>query len=441
MLREMLVHALVNQGFDVTQAGEPSAVMEQAARHHLDLAVLGPSAVGTGNNLELAQCIRKVDGSIPVLLIVVESSEELAIAALRAGVTEYLRHPFCSEELSAAINRCLPDRRDERCLSDRGDARLVGGERMIGESPQMQQIRAMIARVAPTDSTLLITGETGTGKELVAELVHHNSLRHGKRFITINCAAIPDSLLESELFGYDKGAFTGALSANGGRLKAGEGGTIFLDEIGDMSGHAQAKMLRMIESKEIERLGRGGTIKVDIRIIAATNHDLDQLSREGKFRQDLFFRLNVSRVHLPPLRERKEDIPALIDYYVRALNVRFGREVRSLSEEALGCLLAHDWPGNVRELKNLLEAVFVNLPSVEISLAELPTQLRRQCAGAGAVSPDERARLLWALSTTNWNKRKAADKLHWSRMTLYRKMARYKISRTSQSTEMAVHHA
>lgn len=295
-----------------------------------------------------------------------------------------------------------------------------------------------ISWMASTESTLLITGETGTGKELTAELVHKNSRRSQKPFITINCAAIPDSLLESELFGYERGAFTGAHSANGGRLKAADGGTVFLDEIGEMSREAQGKILRMIESKEIERLGRAGAVKVDVRIIAATNRELEQLVSEHKFREDLFFRLNVSRIQLPPLRERKEDIPSLLGSYIREFNIRFGREVRGLADETLDCLLAHNWPGNVRELKNVLEAVFVNLPSAEISLAELPSQMHRRCAGLDAVLPDERARVLWALSVTNWNKRKAADKLCWSRMTLYRKMARYNISRGSHSTAIVL---
>ena len=233
------------------------------------------------------------------------------------------------------------------------------------------------------------------------------------------------------MFGHAKGAFTGADSNSEGRLKAADKGTVFLDEIGDMSAYAQAKILRMLESKEIQRLGCSRGIPVDVRVIAATNQDLEQLSRENKFRKDLYFRLNVSRIHLPPLRERKEDLLSLIDSYIGRFNRRFGRNVQGMTDEALDCLLAYDWPGNVRELKNLLESIFVEVTSQEISLADLPLQLRLRCDELKSLAGNERERMLWALSSTNWNKSKAADKLNWSRMTLYRKMARYNISRAS----------
>src|SRR5262249_31815944 len=264
--------------------------------------------------------------------------------------------------------------------------------------------------------------------ELVAEMVHRQSRRRDRPFITINCAAIPDSLLESELFGYERGAFTGAQARQEGKLKEADGGSVFLDEIGDMSAYGQAKILRVIEGKEIQSLGRNGNIPVDVRIIAATNQDLEAMVGEGKFRKDLFFRLNVARIHLPPLRERKEDLPYLINYYVHHFNACFGRNVERLPDEAVESLFAYDWPGNVRELKNLLEAVFVEMPSGDSATPQLPLQFRRCCAELKSTPADERQRLLWALSMTNWNKSKAADKLQWSRMTLYRKMARYKIS-------------
>jgi transcriptional regulator with PAS, ATPase and Fis domain len=291
----------------------------------------------------------------------------------------------------------------------------------------MQEITTYLLKVAATDSNALITGETGTGKELVATFIHRNSRRRQKPFLCINCAAIPDSLIESELFGYERGAFTGAHALKEGILKLADGGTVFFDEVGDMSPYAQAKILRAIEAREVRRLGGKGSVPIDVRIIAATNRNLEQLMTEEKFRPDLFFRLNVANIHLPPLRERKEDLLPLFDYYVHEMNCQFGLQVEGFTEEALTFLLCYHWPGNVRELRNLIEAIFVNLPSRWITLDDLPAQFRRRCAEVADLPQDERDRLLNALFTTRWNKRQAAQKLRWSRMTLYRKMRKYHI--------------
>jgi two-component system response regulator HydG/two-component system response regulator AtoC len=293
----------------------------------------------------------------------------------------------------------------------------------------MRKINVYISKVASTDSTVLITGESGTGKELVAELIHRNSPRQQKPFLRINCAAIPDSLLESELFGYERGAFTGAHAFKEGQLKLADRGTVFLDEIGDMSPCAQAKVLRAIENREVQRLGGKGSTPLDIRLLAATNQDLEQLVAEGKFRKDLYFRLSVARIQLPSLRDRKEDIPLLFDHYIAELNRRFGLKVEGFTEEALAYLLDYDWPGNVRELKNLLEATFVNLPSRRIGIMDLPEPFRQRSRQAEGPLPDERERVLSALVSTQWSRRKAAEQLHWSRMTLYRKMLKYDLIR------------
>jgi transcriptional regulator with PAS, ATPase and Fis domain len=302
-----------------------------------------------------------------------------------------------------------------------------GDQPMLGQSQLMQHLREQLLKVASTDSTVLITGETGTGKELTADLIHRNSPRQKKPFICVNCAALPESLLESELFGYEKGAFTGATTLKQGEFELAEGGTIFLDEIGDMSPHAQSKILRAIERKEVSHLGGKKSINLDIRIIAATNQELERLVAEGTFRQDLYYRLNVARIHLPPLRDRKEDIPHLLEHYVQELNQRFEMNVEGFTEEALTCLLHYGWPGNVRELKNLLEATFINLPSRMIKFTDLPEAFQRQLKETETLPQNERDRMLFALFATNWNKSKAAQKLHWSRMTLYRKMAKYHI--------------
>jgi transcriptional regulator with PAS, ATPase and Fis domain len=294
-----------------------------------------------------------------------------------------------------------------------------------------------------------VTGETGTGKELVAELIHRNSPRAHQPFVCINCAAIPDTLLESELFGYERGSFTGAYSASKGKLKFGDGGTIFLDEIGDMSPYAQAKILRVIESREVQRLGGKENIPLNVRFIAATNKDLEQSVSEKTFRKDLYYRLNVAGIHLPLLRDRREDIPSLCDHYIGDLNRHFGRQVEGFTEETAETLLRYEWPGNVRELKNLLEATVGNFrcgqnrsasascgqcPEVsfrcrQISFTDLPEQFRRRVSPANPLPLDERYPLLSVLISTNWNISKAAQQLHWSRMTIYRKMAKYHIHR------------
>jgi transcriptional regulator with PAS, ATPase and Fis domain len=306
-------------------------------------------------------------------------------------------------------------------------ADLVGQDKMISRNPAMQGMVNFIKQVALTDSNVLITGETGTGKELVAGLVHKFSPRSQRRFVVINCAAIPDALLESELFGYEKGSFTGADARREGVLRLADSGTVFLDEIGDMSSHAQAKILRMMEHKEVCRVGGINAIPINVRFIAATNQDLEQLMKENKFRPDLYFRLNVARIYIPPLRERKEDIVLLLDYFRKKLNRQFGKKVDGFTPEAVEALINYDWPGNVRELKNRLGAVFISADS-QIGLKDFPEFFRRQLQENQGLSQDERDRLLAALFHTSWNKTKAAQKLQWSRMTLYRKMVKYGIS-------------
>jgi DNA-binding NtrC family response regulator len=303
---------------------------------------------------------------------------------------------------------------------------------MIGNSTLMREIKSYILKVATTDCTVLITGETGTGKELAAEMIHQNSPRHNRPFVCINCVALPESLLESELFGYERGAFTGAYSSYTGKLNLADGGTVLFDEIGDMAPSAQAKILRVIEGKEVYRLGGRKGIFMDVRVIAATNQEPEQLVAEGKFREDLYYRLNVARVHLPPLRDRKEEIPPLLSHYLRELNQRYGREAIGFTEEALASLLHYDWPGNVRELKNLLEATFINLPSRNIAFADLPKVFQMKLKELQELPQDERDRMLSALFACNWNKSKAAQRLHWSRMTLYRKMAKFHITTSLQ---------
>jgi transcriptional regulator with PAS, ATPase and Fis domain len=303
---------------------------------------------------------------------------------------------------------------------------------LIGNSLCMRQLMAYVKRAAATDSSVLITGETGTGKERIARAIHEQSHRRDCPMIPINCAALPEGLLESELFGYERGAFTGATTAYPGKLKLADGGTVFLDEIGDTSAAAQAKLLRALESREAYRLGGRHSVPFDVRIIAATNSDPEELVAAARFRKDLFFRINVARVHLPPLRERKEDIVPLFNHYVAQMNRHYGLRVRGCSSEALSCLLHYEWPGNVREIKNLVESIFIDPPAAEIGIGNLPERLRNCIDQAQEADGADRERLLEALILMHWNVSQAAKTLHWSRMTVYRKMAKYRIARAPQ---------
>jgi len=386
--------------------------------------------------LQRATQIRQKYQYIPIILIVSQSSEKMAIAALRAGINDYLKWPVALTELLASVKCKLFADSPRGAFKKRPDS-VDSGENhpLIGQSLSMAKLRTYLPKVAATESNVLITGETGTGKELIAQLIHQHSARRTRPFISINCAALPDGLLESELFGYEKGAFTGAYAAYEGKLKCAEGGTVFFDEIGDMSPCAQAKILRVIETKEICRLGGKQANSVDFRVIAATNQDLESRVPEQTFRKDLFFRLNVARIHLPPLRDRQEDIPLLLNCYLHRLGCHFGHQVKGIREDALSCLLHYKWPGNVRELKNLIEALLINLSSDWVSLSDLPEALNKSAA---TDYPCERERILSVLYETRWNKSKAAEKLNWSRMTLYRKMAKYHLRESKPGTHSVI---
>ena len=419
-------------GLDVN----PSIVMPGAnlapafRKRQWQLVVVGPVAAEC-DDLEIVRMLRSVDCHVPMILVTTSSSEGKAIAALRAKVTDYFSCPVCPEELRASIKRLTdcqqpapPDTPPQSGFSSKSSP-------MLGCSASVGGIRHYIEKVAQTNSHILITGETGTGKELAAAMIHSSGPRRHKPFVCINCAALPEGLLESELFGHEKGAFTGADSSYAGQLRLADGGTAFFDEIGDMSPLAQAKILRLIETKEIQGLGRRWSVPVDIRIISATNRNLEKMMEEGSFRKDLYFRLNVARIHLPPLRERKEDIPVLLSHYLREFNERMDCEAKGVSEEVAQLLLNHSWPGNIRELKNLLEVSLIDFSGGDIGIRDLPQQFRvRVLEMAG--SKEERERLLSILFSTGWNKSEAAKKLNWSRMTLYRKMARYQIPQASE---------
>jgi len=411
----------------LSEIGQVMAAAEDAT---VALAVLHGSQEFCRPFLQFFKELHLRQASPPLLIVATDSSEEFAISSLRAGAVDYLTEPIELVTLAELISRWVPGLTPPPPETD-----LTGGDVLVGASPAMQDLRVHIRRLALTDCNVLITGETGTGKELVAQLIHQNSARNGHPLICINCAAIPDSLLESELFGYERGAFTGASWTNQGKLMTANRGTVFFDEIGDMSPFAQAKILRAIETKEVQRLGATRKYQSDIRIVAATHHNLDDLASAATFRRDLYFRLNVGRVHLPPLRERKSDIAGLAERMRLELNRKVGRRIEGLTKDAVSTLVQYDWPGNVRELKNVIERIFVTREGGQIDAEDLMHVLPHCRPIQSQSAPDEELRdVREALVVCNGNKSKAAERLNCSRMTLYRKMAKYGIGEAHAKT-------
>jgi len=414
-------------GFEITETqdqGEASRIVKNKAPA---IVVITSVSNDIKDGIHSVRQIRRISNTIPIIMISHYSSEDKVISAFRAGVSDYFTVPIRYEEVATRIHKCLNSHPPPPSNSIQSGSACPKKQKMIGDSKPMQEIRTYLQQVASTDTTVLITGETGTGKELAAELIHQCSSRHQRPMVSINCAALPESLVESELFGYDRGAFTGAIATKQGKFELAAGGSVFLDEIGDMSAFAQAKILRLIENKMIIRLGGKQDIPLEVRIIAATNKEPEQLVSIGKFREDLYYRLNVVRVHLPPLRERKKDIRDLADYVINTLNRRYNCYIEGLTEAALACLMRHDWPGNVRELINLFEAIYVNPPPKIIDIPDLPLQFRRNLKLSDSTIDNERRYIVSTLISTNWKKAEAAGKLNWSRMTLYRKIIKYKI--------------
>ncbi len=418
-----LSNIIADKKFEFLQITAEDNIDTLLSQEHPDLVIACSMENEIQKSLHMVQKIRQFNKIIPILFITEQSSEQIAIAALRAGVNDFYKIPVSEKSLLAGINRILQGAVTVFSSSRKSEINQM----IIGESSVIKEVKDYISRVAATGSTVLITGETGTGKELAAEIIHLQSPRKNKAFIRINCSALPENLVESELFGYERGAFTGAVTPQKGKIVAAGGGDIFFDEIGDMSTYAQAKILRTIENKEVFPLGSDHAVPIDFRIITATNRDPEELIMEGKFRKDLYYRLNVARVHMPPLRERMEDVPDLVTFVIKNLNRKFGLNVEGVTDEAMELLLKYDWPGNVRELMNLLEAAFINFPQKKISPADLPKMFIRHFYTSRQIPTDEKRKILDALLENKWNKSSAAQKLNWSRMTLYRKLNKYNI--------------
>ena len=414
--RDALHHLSDEVRESVTSLGATPALPE--------VLVVGDPGGGMGAALALIKERRPLRSPVVMVISSHDAGGDLVSDALRLGVSACLNEPVSAGALAAAVGRCIDQNRSP-----------VDCDALIGESEQIRRVRDQIRLAARVDSTVLIVGESGTGKELAARTLHEASKRSGD-LVTLNCAAIPDSLLESELFGYERGAFTGAYRREEGKLAHADHGTLFLDEIGELSPAGQAKLLRVIEIKEIQRLGARKPTKVDVRVVAATNRNLEELVAERRFREDLYYRLNVVQIHFVPLRERIGDMPMLISRCLSELNERFHQNVTAMDDGVEVTLSKYRWPGNIRELRNLLKATCVGLSEGIIRFEHLPEQYQRRMTqlteAPGATS--ERHRLLAALNQTRWNKSKAAEQLRWSRVTLYRKLAKYGIVDPSPAT-------
>jgi DNA-binding NtrC family response regulator len=411
---------LESAGYSFSWTSCPGDLLRQLTQDHsLILLALYPASFSTW--LSLVEKLRARSQRLKIVALAPESSEELAICALRVGVDDYLKSPVPSSLVETARTHTM----DSESIDEDDPCRI------LGQSPAIVSLRARLRRLASSDCNVLITGESGTGKELAADAVYRFSSRQNARMVSLNCAALPDPLVESELFGYVKGAFTGADTLREGKMVAADGGIIFLDEIGDLSLFAQAKILRAVETKEIYHLGSEKPRRVNVRIIAATHRNLEQMITAGQFRQDLFFRLNIGRVQIPPLRERIEDLGVLVSHYLRQINRQMGTSVKDLSDAAWQALACYHWPGNIRELRNVVESALVNCTSSVIGCDDLPAHLAisKLCSSPAP----EREQLVEALLATRWNKTQAAQRLHWSRMTLYRKMAKYAVGPTTRT--------
>ncbi len=380
-IRRVLAAMLRRDGYEVTTAadGEQALAVLQKTPVHVVVTDLVMPGVG---GMELLRRVSAEYPDVPVILITAHGSVDSAVAALKAGAFDYVTKPFEQEELRKVIAKAARAHDLERQNVHEG----VGeAERppLVGESPAMRTIYDMVARVADSPSTVLITGESGTGKELIAKALHRGSARRDKPLIKVNCAAIPKDLVESELFGYEKGAFTGAVGSKPGRFELADGGTLFLDEIGEIPVEIQVKLLRALQESEFERVGGIKTLKVDVRLIAATNRDLKALIAEGRFREDLYYRLAVVPIALPPLRDRREDVPLLVHHFIEKYNRRLGKKVSGIEDEALQLLLGYAWPGNIRELENLMERSVLFADGARIEASALPDALREK----GPVAP------------------------------------------------------
>ncbi|MBG0777395.1 MAG: sigma-54-dependent Fis family transcriptional regulator [Desulfovibrionaceae bacterium] len=443
--RLMVRAVMEDQGWQVFEAGDGAAGVEFLEREDVDVVLLD-MRMPRMDGREALERIQRMDPELPVIMLTAFGTVGTAVEAMKHGAFDYLTKPADNEELAAVLEKAHEYGRllrENESLKRRLESVGEGGPRIVGASPAMRQLSEFIAQAGPSEATVLIMGESGTGKELVAEGLHHASIRAAKPLIKVNCAALPTNLLESELFGYVKGAFTGAVKDKPGRFQLAQGGTLFLDEIGDMAPELQVKLLRALQERVVEPLGGVRPVEVDVRILAATNRDLKASVREGNFREDLYYRLNVLEVVIPPLRKRLEDLPLLVSHLLDKLARKNRKNVRSVSPAFLDVLMAYDWPGNVRELENVLERALILSRADTLGPESLPPQVgaaaeaRATAAGDepahGSVSLEdaERQALVRALEAHGGHRERTAEALGVSRRTLQYKLRKYGLTKRS----------
>jgi two-component system response regulator AtoC len=433
-VRQMLKDVLENDGYKVLLSADGRDAIKKINEMTPE-AVLLDIRMSETDGMAVLEIIRKTGNMVPIILMTAFGTTDMAIQAMQAGAFDYIIKPFNLDELVLTVRKAVSMQQlaaEVTALREELGQKTENA-RMIGQSGRIQAVYKDIGRVADRNVTVLIQGESGTGKELVAEAIHRSSSRRNKPFVKINCATIPENLLESELFGYEKGAFTGAERRKLGKFELAHEGTIFLDEIGEMSLSTQAKLLRLLQEKEFERVGGTETIKIDARILAATNKDLARLTKEGGFREDLYFRLNVVTIWVPPLRERADDIPGLASFFLQDYSREFNKQIIGFSAEAMMLLCQYDWPGNVRELKNICQRAVIMATGPVIMTEDLPFSIQAKNHGVEPqlnpgttlkeiVSDVERQVILKTLQEHNWNRTAAAEALGLNRRSLYAKM-------------------
>jgi len=426
IVRESLRDWLSDVGHQVLTAENGPQALEIIEREKPSIAIVDLVMPGM-DGIELLKRARDISPHIEVIIITAFGSIPTAITAMREGAYDYLEKPFCPERAELLIDKLVEHQRllDENISLHQKLEERYRFENIIAKSPKMQQVIEVIKVVAKSNATVLITGETGTGKELVARAIHSQSHRQGKPFVAVSCAALPESLLESELFGHEKGAFTGAHAQRKGKFEVANRGSLFLDEIGEMSANIQVHLLRVLEEKEFTRVGGNELIKVDVRVISATNKDIKKAVANGEFREDLYYRLNVVTIELPPLQERKEDIPLLARHFLKKFAVENQKEITDFSPGAIDFLLKYEWPGNIRELENAIERAVILAKDSYIDVADLPQEnllLTPSAPPGRSLGEIEKNHILNILNETGGNYSETARILGISRMTLYNKI-------------------
>jgi two-component system response regulator HydG len=435
--RTMLLTLLTGWGYAISEADDGSTAIEKVHEQAFDLILMDIRMIKV-SGLEALTEIKAFNPAIPVIIMTAYSSVETAVEALKNGAYDYLTKPLDFDELRLAMERAMDHRqlKEENRLLRESLGNHFDRQNIIGRSPSMVKVLEEVAQVAPSEATVLVTGESGTGKEMIAGAIHFNSPRKDGAFVKINCAAITETLLESELFGHEKGAFTGAHRKKEGRFRQAHGGSLFLDEISEMSLAMQVKLLRVLQEREITRVGGEEVIKVDVRVIAATNKDLLQEIEAERFRDDLYYRLNVVTLHIPPLRERREDIPLLTQHFLKAFSEKNRKQIKGFTPQAMDRLLKYDWPGNTRELMNAVERAVVLAQTEYLDEEELPLILRDISLEGEIPLKDvipadlpldevEKASILKTLELAGGNKSEAARRLGITRRTLHKKLKKY----------------